>query len=158
MSASEGKAILEGDFTIERYPGKGGWSYIELPPIPKEEDAPFGWIEASAIIDGVQIEHLKLWPMKKGGVMLSLRADTRKRIKKEAGDSLYLQLFDFDRTGILKMQLIDSIRIIQPDLEGKLQELPSWELNQFLVKMTKAKKEEQKAEIILKIIEELEWR
>lgn len=156
MSTTGMNPIIEGTFFIERYPGKGGWSYLELPPIPKPKDVPFGWIEASANLDGLFIEHLKLWPMKTGHVMLSLRAAIRKKINKEAGDSVHLQLFPFDPDMKYLGELTECIRLTSPQLLSIFDHTPEWEVTQWCVRISKAKTLEKKTEIIGAIIDELE--
>ena len=85
--------ILEGDFYLERFSGKAGWTYI---PFPKENITaknPFGMLKVSGSIDEYQFENKHLMPVGDGRLFLPLAKQIRKKIKKEAGDSVHLKLY-----------------------------------------------------------------
>lgn len=96
MSTPE-KPLIDGEYLLERYPGKGGWTYAALPGIPPDKNAPFGWITVRGHIDGYELSHYKLMPMGNGNLFLPVKAAVRKVIKKEAGDTVRIVLYQETR-------------------------------------------------------------
>lgn len=78
---------------MERYPGKGGWTYTVIPEILPDRNAPFSWVRVRGSIDGVEIKNYHLMPSGKGTLFLSVKADIRKKIGKEAGDYVHVVLY-----------------------------------------------------------------
>jgi hypothetical protein len=77
---------------LEKYPGKGGWTYAIIPGISPDTGKPFGWREVSGFIDEVEIRNYKLMPLKGGQLFLPVKAEIRKKIRKEAGDWVHIKL------------------------------------------------------------------
>lgn len=78
---------------LEKYPGKGGWTYVRIPEIIKSKNTPFGFVKIKGSIDGYEIKKYHLMPMKGGGLFLPVKADIRKKIKKEEGEKVHIILF-----------------------------------------------------------------
>ena len=89
-------------------PGKGGWTYISLPDIPRDKDAPFGLVKVRGTIDGYEIKNHSLMPFGNGNLLLALKAAIRKAIGKEEGDYVQLTLYKdtvgFEIPEALKLQ------------------------------------------------------
>ncbi len=77
---------------IKKLPGKGGWSYVEIEGDFKEYRQAGGWIKVKGFIDNFELPNYKLAPMCKGKMMLPIRADIRKALKKEEGDTIQVKL------------------------------------------------------------------
>lgn len=43
--------LVDKEFLLERFPGKGGWTYIDLPDITKDKDVAFGIVKVRGTID-----------------------------------------------------------------------------------------------------------
>ena len=82
--------MVQKDCILEKYPGKGGWTYVAIPEIPQDKKAYFGWVRVRGSIDGFEFRSFNLMPMGNGCLFLSVRAEIRKVIKKQAGDTSYL--------------------------------------------------------------------
>ena len=80
-------------YLLEKFPGKGGWTYAKIPEIPQSKTTPFGWVIVQGSIDGFEIKHYKLMPFGNGSVFLPVRAEIRKKIGKQAGDYVQVTLF-----------------------------------------------------------------
>jgi len=83
---------------LDKFPGKGGWTYTLIPEIPPDPHAPFGWVRVRGTIDGVEIRDYHLMPWYGGSelLFLSVKAALRKRIKKEAGETIHVVLYRDD--------------------------------------------------------------
>ena len=74
---------MDRDVLLQKFPGKGGWTYAELPEFAQNPDNPFGWLTVSGSIDGFVLEKVKLMPMGDRKLFLPVKAEIRKKIKKE---------------------------------------------------------------------------
>ncbi len=93
-----GKPLVDRDYLLDKFPGMGGWTYTIIPEIAPDPHAPFGWVKVKGTVDGVEIRDYHLLPGNKGSgvVFLSVKADLRKKIKKEAGDTVRIVLWRDD--------------------------------------------------------------
>lgn len=53
---AENLIITEKEYLIEKFPGKGGWTYIKLEANLKKEYSKGGWTKIRGNIDGEAIE------------------------------------------------------------------------------------------------------
>lgn len=90
------KPLVNDNFLLNKFEGKGGWTYTEIPQIAQDKKAPFGWVKVKGTIDSYEIAAYKLMPMGNGKLFLSLKAEIRKKIKKEAGDTVHIVLYADD--------------------------------------------------------------
>lgn len=86
--------LVSQNYLLEKFPGKGGWTYARIPEILQRKDTPFGWVRVKGSIDGVEISAYHLMPMGNGQLFLPVKASIRKIIKKEAGDWVQVILFE----------------------------------------------------------------
>ena len=100
--------LVRGRFPVERFPGKGGWTYVPLPPLAFRQNLPFGWIVVDGEIDDVPLRQVKLMGMGGGGGrhFLALNAALRKRLKKGPGDEVTLRLEESVTTAELPDELL----------------------------------------------------
>jgi hypothetical protein len=87
------KPLVNKKFLLEKYPGKGGWTYAVIPGIPKSKRARFGWVKIKGFIDDFEIKNYRLMPMATGELFFPIKTEIRKKIKKEAGDWIRLELY-----------------------------------------------------------------
>lgn len=85
--------IIDKKYLLEKFEGKGGWTYAQIPDISPDKKNKLGWVKVKGTIDGFEISKYNLAPMGKGRMFLPLRAEIRKKIKKEAGDWVHITLF-----------------------------------------------------------------
>lgn len=85
--------LVDKDYLLERTTGNGGWTYAPIPEVPQDKKAPFGWVKVKGSIDGVEIKKHHLMPMGNGELGLSVKAEIRKKIKKQAGDYVHVVLY-----------------------------------------------------------------
>jgi hypothetical protein len=39
------KPLLDQTYTLQRFQGKGGWTYAEIPEVAQDKSTPFGWVK-----------------------------------------------------------------------------------------------------------------
>lgn len=78
---------------IERFPGKGGWSYILIPEISPDYRNHFGQVKVSGSIDSYVLDKVILMPMGDGKLFLPLNAGIRKQLQKQVGDTVQLKIY-----------------------------------------------------------------
>lgn len=94
---SSEKLLVEGTFVLEKFPGKGGWTYAALPADVQPGKGPFGWLVVRGKIDELAFDHYKLMPLGNGRLFLPVKAAWRKLLRKKAGDEVKIVLFADDR-------------------------------------------------------------
>jgi hypothetical protein len=87
------KPLVNKKFKLERYPGKGGWTFARIPEIVPDKSQPFGWVKVRGAIEGYEIRKCSLMPMKGGKLFLPVKAEIRKKINKQAGDFVHVILY-----------------------------------------------------------------
>ena len=80
-------------YLLEKFPGKGGWTFAAIPEILQNRSAPFGWVKVKGSIDGVEIKNYRLMPMGNGKLFLPVKAEIRKQVNKQAGDWVKVILY-----------------------------------------------------------------
>ncbi|MFW2475276.1 MAG: YdeI/OmpD-associated family protein [Sediminibacterium sp.] len=90
------KSITDKQYLLEKFPGKGGWTFARIPEIKQNKNNPFGWVTVKGSIDGVPFEKYKLMPMGNGQLFLPVNAALRKKIAKQAGDYIIVSIYPDD--------------------------------------------------------------
>ncbi|MCX6319356.1 MAG: YdeI/OmpD-associated family protein [Bacteroidetes bacterium] len=85
--------LVNKDYLLQKFPGKGGWTFAAIPEILPEKKNPFGWVRVKGTIDDVAIRNYHLMPMGNGQLFLPVKAEIRRQIKKKAGDWIRVELF-----------------------------------------------------------------
>lgn len=87
------KPIVDNIYLLEKYAGKGGWTYARIPEIAQDSNSPFGWVKVKGSIDGYEIKKYHLMPMGNGQLFLPVKAEIRKKIGKKEGDTVHVILY-----------------------------------------------------------------
>jgi hypothetical protein len=149
------KLLTDKEYQLERFSGKGGWTYISLPEIPKDKDAAFGIVKVKGTIDNYELSDVTLMSFS-GILIMAVKAEIRKSIGKEEGDYIHLTLYK--DTGIF--QIPDDFKQLLTD-EGMLEIFKSykkWEQRMCIKWIFSAKREETVKERITKTIFKLKRR
>jgi hypothetical protein len=85
--------LVDRQYLLEKYPGKGGWTYASIPEVLQNKHAPFGWVKVKGFIDNVEIKNYKLMPMGNSQLFLPVKAAIRKQIGKNEGDWVHVILY-----------------------------------------------------------------
>lgn len=87
------KLLINGSFRLQKFPGKGGWTYAEIPDVSQNRKKGSVWMKVSGTVDGFEIKDYNMAPMGQGRMFLPLKAEIRKAIKKEEGDLVHIVLY-----------------------------------------------------------------
>ncbi len=87
------KPLFHKTLLLEKYPGKGGWTYAQVPGIPAERKGAFGMVRVKGRIDSYELKKYHLMPMKNGKLFLPVNATARKAINKKAGEHVDVLLY-----------------------------------------------------------------
>jgi len=87
------KPLVNKEYLLEKCLETGGWTYTIIPEILPDPKAPFGWVKVRGSIDGFEIKKYHLMPSGNGTLMLFVKAEIRKKIKKQAGDYVHIILY-----------------------------------------------------------------
>ncbi|MBK7966170.1 MAG: DUF1905 domain-containing protein [Bacteroidetes bacterium] len=85
--------LVDKEYLLEKYPGKGGWTYAAIPEVLQDKNAPFGWVKVKGSIDKYEFKNYTLMPMGNGQLFLPVKAEVRKKIGKQAGDWVHVILY-----------------------------------------------------------------
>lgn len=151
----EDKPVVDQEIQLEKFPGKGGWTYARIPEVAQNPSNPFGWVTVRAIIDGIELNPYKLMPMGNSQLFLPVKAAIRKKIKKQAGDFVRVKIYLTMKPLDIPEELKDCLQQEDPAIYLKFL---NWDENlrkQYLDWIYEAQKPETRAERIVKLIEAL---
>lgn len=86
--------LIDDIIVLEKFPGKGGWTFARLPGISQDKKNPFGWRRVKGFIDDVALNQYHLMPIGQGQLFLPVKAAIRKKIGKAEGDAVHVRLFE----------------------------------------------------------------
>ncbi len=146
--------IVDSDLLLRKFPGKGGWTYAEIPHALAVEKSSFGWVRVKGKIDNLEINGYNLAPMKGGKLFLPVKAEVRKEIKKQAGDYIKVILFKDDSIFEIPAELLDCLKIEERAL-SLFEKLSESRKKEYVKWIYSAKLDETKADRINKMIDKL---
>jgi Domain of unknown function (DUF1905)/Bacteriocin-protection, YdeI or OmpD-Associated len=146
--------LVNKKYLLEKFQGKGGWTYAQIPEILQDKHSPFGWVRVRGTIDNFEIKGYHLMPMGNGKLFLPVKADIRKKIGKKEGDYiqviLYADNFPTELPEELKLCLLD-----EPNAYETFLTYTDGEQKLFIEWIYSAKTDKTKVERITKTIEKL---
>jgi hypothetical protein len=87
------KPLVNKKYLLQKFPGKGGWTYIQFDEIKPEKKKYFGGVKVRGFIDDYELKDHNLFPMGKGILMMAVKAEIRKKIGKQEGDWVNIKLY-----------------------------------------------------------------
>ena len=148
------KLLIEGDYLLNKFPGKGGWTYVEIPEIAPNKNNPFGWVKISGSIDSYSLSHYKLMPLGKGKLFLPVKASIRKAIQKQEGDTVHLILFEDAMPEAFIYEIHQCIADENPILLDQFLQLKNDQQMNLLNQIYDVKNEQEK---VVKIAALIDW-
>ena len=146
------RPLVDKICVLEKFDMKGGWTFARIPEIPQDRKAWFGWVKVSGKIDDYEIINQSLMPMGNGTLFLSVKAEIRKKIKKEVGDSVHIILYADQNTNTLEQDLQDCLEE-EPKALSFYKQLAISDQKAFLDWIAASKSEQIKEERIAKSID-----
>lgn len=147
-------ALVNGSYLLERYPGKGGWTYAAIPEVLQDKHSPFGWVKVRGTIDNYPLKQFRLMPMGNGRLFLPVKAEIRKKIGKQAGDWVHLVLFADDSALEIPEELLECLGSFPTELQTFLG-YSEGEQKAFVEWIYAAKSEDKKVERIGILLDKL---
>jgi hypothetical protein len=146
--------LVDKEYLLEKFQGKGGWTFARIPEIAQNKNTPFGWVRVRGKIDNFEIKNYNLQPMGNGNLFLPVKAEIRKKLNKKEGNYVHIILFaDNFPTEIpeeLKLCLMD-----EPNAYEAFLNYTNGEQKIFIEWIYSAKTDTTKVERIAKTIEKI---
>lgn len=146
--------IVDATFTLEKSAGKGGWTFLTMPVmdnLPKKKNST---VRVRGFIDSYELKDFHIWAMKKGTFM-AVKADIRKVILKEAGDTVKVTLW-LDEAGPVQEDALLECLKEEPTLLARFQKFTKKKQKEFTDHINSATTDEEKVKRIGKCLERLE--
>jgi hypothetical protein len=146
--------IISGDYVLERFSGKGGWTFVRVPIAILPSGKSFGMLRVNGKVDDFEFERKHLMPMGDGFLFLPVSKEIRKAISKEAGDQVRVLLYRDEIPNDIPDELMDCLQ----DDPGKLdlfQKLSIAEQKHWISFIYSANSEDAKASRIVKLLSDL---
>ena len=149
------KPLVNSNYLLQKFPGKGGWTYAEIPEVLQNKNVPFGWVRVKGSIDNYALKQYKLMPMGNGKLFLPVKAEIRKKIGKGASDFVHIILFSDDS----RLEIPEEIILCFENEPKKAYEtffkFTEGEQKSYLDWIYDAKTEDTKADRIIKMMNRL---
>lgn len=148
--------LVNSEFLLRKFPGKGGWTYAEIHEVVQNKNNPFGWVKVKGTIDGYELKQYKLMPMGEGKLFLPVKAEIRKKIKKQKGDYVKVILYSDESLLEIPTEIIECFKNEPKKIYETFLHFSEGEQKAYLDWIYKAKTDETKANRILKMMIRLE--
>jgi hypothetical protein len=146
--------LVNKKYKLEKFPGKGGWTYARIPQILQDRNKPFGWVKVRGTIDGYEIRRCHLMPMGNGKLFLPVKAEIRKKIGRKEGDYVTVVLYPDNEP----LEVPEEMLLCLEDEPAALRffkSLSESEQNFYVQWVYAAKKEETKIDRLAKTVNRL---
>ena len=140
--------LVDKEYLLQKFPGKGGWTYAEIPEILQNKANPFGWVTVKGSIDGYELNRYKLMPMGNGQLFLPVKAAIRKAIGKEAGDTVRVILYADHSALEIPAEILACFEMEPPKVLETFRSFTEGEQKAYLDWIEAAKQEETKVDRI----------
>jgi Domain of unknown function (DUF1905)/Bacteriocin-protection, YdeI or OmpD-Associated len=151
------KPLVDKKYRLEKFPGKGGWTFARIPEVLQDKNSPFGWVKVRVLIDGVELKNYRLMPMGDGHLFLPVRADIRKKIGKEKDDIVHIILFP-DNEALAVPEELTLCLNEEPTARVFFEELSDDEKSAYIKWIYKVKNEETRVERLVTSLARLSKR
>jgi len=144
------KSLVNKDYLLQKFEGKGGWTYVEIPEIPMPKTS-FGMLKVKGKVDTHEFSNVRLMPLGNGHLMLTVKSEIRKKIKKQAGDTVHIILYEDRMPAEIPEELILCMKYEEGIFE-KFETYSDSEKKAYVEWIYSAKTEQTKADRIAKTI------
>lgn len=148
------KQLIHKKYQLQKFSGKGGWTFAEIPEVKPNKNNPFGWVQVTGSIDGFPLKKSKLQPMGHGKMFLPVNAKIRKHIEKEAGDTVEILLYLDETPQKIFDELYSCLKVESGALEA-FQKLTTFKQNALANWVYDAKNDEEKVKRIADILKQM---
>ncbi len=145
------KPLVNKKYLLQKFPGKGGWTYAVIPEIKQDKNAPFGWVSVAGSIDEQPVKNFRLMPMGNRKLFFPVKAAIRKQLNKKEGDHIHIILFAEELPAAIPAEF-KACLADEPVSEKNFNKLSISEQQAWVNWIYEAKKEETKTERMVKAI------
>lgn len=93
------RPLVDKDYLLQKEECKGGCTYVEILEIPMPK-TPFGMLKVKGKIDDYEFSNTHLMPLGNGNLVLAVKAAIKKKIRKEAPDTVHVIIYE-DKTPLV---------------------------------------------------------
>jgi len=133
--------LINSSYKLEKFSGKGGWTYASIPEVLQDKAKPFGWVRVKGSIDDVEFKNCHLMPMGNGRLFLPVKAEIRKKIGKKEGDWVTIILFADTEPIKIPEELLACLQD-EPQAHRNFLSLPQGEQKAYIEWIEAAKRQE----------------
>ncbi len=144
------KPLIDKDYVLVKVGDKYAWTFAEIPEIPMPK-ASFGMLKVRGKIDDYEFSNTHLMPMGNGHVGLAIKTEIRKKIKKQAGDTVHIILYEEKAPMIIPEDLLLCMEH-EDGLTEKFEKYSDSQKKAFIDWINSAKTEDTQAERIAKVM------
>ncbi|MEM8525378.1 MAG: YdeI/OmpD-associated family protein [Bacteroidota bacterium] len=148
--------LVDSQYLLQKFPGKGGWTYAEIPEILQNKNNPFGWVKVCGNIDDFELKPYKLMPMGNGKLFLPVKAAIRKKIQKQAGDYVHIILYSDESELEIPVEILECFENEPKKVLENFLSFSEGQQKAYLDWIYGAKTEETKANRIVRMMERVE--
>ena len=139
---------------LQKQETKGSWTFITMPVMPHLPKKKNSTVRVRGFIDDYELKDIHIWAMKKG-TFLAVKAEIRKAIKKEQGDTVKLVLYLDEPQMVIPEDFLMCLRE-EPTLLQLFESYPEKQKKEITEWIFSAKTEDEKITRIAKTLEKLE--
>lgn len=146
--------LVDKIYILEKFQGKGGWTFARIPEVAPNKNSPFGWVRVNGTIDGCEIQNYNLQPMGNGFLFLPIKSEFRKKIKKQEGDSVHIILYE----DVDPIEIPEELILCLKEVEGVYEAFITYSERKKITILNciySAKTDKTKVNRIAKIIDEI---
>lgn len=146
--------LVSKKYQLQKMEGKGGWTFVVISEIKPDIKRKFGMVKVKGRIDDYELMGYNLMPMASGQLFLPVKAEIRKKIKKQEGDWVIVELYA-DTSGLaIPEELIDCLKD-EPKAYANFLKLAEGAQKEYRDWVYSAKKDETKVARIAKMVDML---
>ena len=147
--------IFDGEAILKKFSGKGGWTFVMMPPNPDLPKKKFNTVRVRGFIDDFELKNFNMWAMKQGN-FIAVKAEIRKKIKKEEGDTVKVLLYLDEAQMVIPEDFLICLRE-EPRLFKHFESYPDSKKKEITSWIFSAKTEDEKISRIAQTLEKLEY-
>ncbi|MCU0390401.1 MAG: YdeI/OmpD-associated family protein [Thermoflexibacter sp.] len=148
------KPLVDKEYLLQKFAGKGGWTYAAIPEVLQNKENAFGWVKVKGSIDGVEFDKYHLAPMGNGQLFLPVKKEIRKQIRKEAGDYVHIILYPDDEPTEVPEEILQCLES-EPQALHFFNTLSDSEKQNYVKWIYASKTDETKVNRIVKMLDRL---
>lgn len=142
--------LVDKDYQLLKVGNKCAWTFVEIPEISMPQTS-FGMMKVKGKIDNYEFSNVHLMPIGNGNVGLPIKPTVRRKIGKEAPDTVHIILYE-DTTPLIVPEDLLLCMEDEADILARFKSYSHGQKKAFIDWINSAKTEQTKIERIAKTI------